>query len=365
MHEFHAVWQFMNKPKILTIPEQIADFLRTELANGRWSGQLPGSHQLAKQLGVGITSMEAALRQLEREGFLAWPGAGRMRRILLPLESSKPRSLRVKILLYENVDRGLSDEIELIGKLREAGHTADFAPKSMHDLGMDAEKVARFVKKNPADAWVISSGSREILEWFSQQPVPAFANYGRFSGLPIAAASALKTPALEAALRRMVELGHRRIVMLARRERRKPTPGPFEQHFLSQMAAMGLQTGYYNLPEWDDHPAGLRSCLESLCRHTPPTAFIIGEMQVFLAAQQYLARRGFMLPEQISILCTFPDQSFTWCSPAISHLRWNNYPLVRRVLQWAHNIANGKSDLRQTHTTAEFVEAGSIRRAPK
>ena len=355
----------MSELKIQSIPEQIANFLRAELANGRWSGQLPGRHELAKQLGVGITSVETALRQLEREGLLAWPGAGRMRRILLSRESGKPRSLRVKILLYENTDRGLPDEIELLAKLREAGHTVDFAPRSMHDLGMRVDRVARFVERTPADAWVISSGSREILEWFSIQPVPAFANYGRSQGLPIAAASALKTPALEAALRRMVELGHRRIVMLARAERRKPTPGLFEQHFFHQMAALGLQTGSYNLPDWDDHPAGLRTCLNSLFRHTPPTALILGEMQVFQAVQQYLARRGIPIPEHVSVLCTFSDLSFAWCDPAISHIRWDSRPLVRRVLRWARNVACGKTDLHQTHIKAEFIHAGSIRPVPK
>ena len=355
----------VSELKILSIPEQIAAYLRGELANGRWSGQLPGRHELAKQLGVGITSTEAALKLLERDGVLVWPGAGRMRRILVPQESGKRRSLRVKILLYENNDRGLPDEIELLARLREAGHAADFAPKSMHDLGMRVEKVARLVEKHPADAWVVSAGSREILEWFSSQSIPAFANYGRSTGLPMAAASALKTPALESALGRMVELGHRRIVMLARVERRKPTPGVFEQHFLGQLAAMGLQTGNYNLPDWDDHPAGLRARLDSLFQHTPPTALIIGEMQIFQAVQQYLARRSLQVPEQVSVLCTFADLSFAWCEPAISHIHWDSHPLVQRVLRWARNVACGKPDIRQAVIKAVFAEGGTIGPVPK
>jgi DNA-binding LacI/PurR family transcriptional regulator len=271
----------------------------------------------------------------------------------------------VKILLYESIDRGLPDEIELLARLREAGHAADFAPKSMHDLGMRVEKVARFVEKHPADAWVISAGSREILEWFSSQSVPAFANYGRFTGLPIAATTAQKTTALESALHRMVELGHRRIVLLARGERRKPEPGLFERHFLSQMAALGLPTGSYNLPDWNDHPVGLRACLDSLFRHTPPTALIVAEMQIFQAVQQYLARRGILIPERVSVLCTYPDLSFAWCHPAISHIRWDHRQVIQRVLKWAHHVACGKADRRQTQIKAEFVEGGTIGPAPQ
>ena len=36
------------------------------------------------------------------------------------------------------------------------------------------------------DAWVIIAGSREVLEWFVEQQIPAFALFGRRDGLPIA-----------------------------------------------------------------------------------------------------------------------------------------------------------------------------------
>ena len=54
---------------------------------------------------------------------------------------------------------------------------------------MDAGRVSRFVRKTKADAWIVCAGSREVLEWFSAQPVPAFALFGRRDGLPIAAAN--------------------------------------------------------------------------------------------------------------------------------------------------------------------------------
>lgn len=121
---------------------------------------------------------------------------------------------------------------------------------------MKPERVARLVADQPADAWVVSAGSREVLEWFSGRSVPAIAMYGRFSGLTIAAASPRKTPAILAAVRKLVGLGHRRIVMLSRMERRKPDPALAEQAFLDELVAQGLPTGPCNLPDWDDSPAG-------------------------------------------------------------------------------------------------------------
>jgi DNA-binding FadR family transcriptional regulator len=84
----------VSQLKILSIPEQIANFLRSELANGRWSGSLPGRFELARQPGVGISSMEEALRQLERDKILASQGAGRTRQIVVS-EHSGWRTLKI------------------------------------------------------------------------------------------------------------------------------------------------------------------------------------------------------------------------------------------------------------------------------
>ena len=48
-----------------------------------------------------------------------------------------------------------------------------------------------------------------------------------------------KNPALAVAVRRLVDLGHRRIVMLVREERLKPYPASYEQAFLNELAALG------------------------------------------------------------------------------------------------------------------------------
>lgn len=47
--------------------EQVADYLRENMANGRWGATLPGRITLAKELGINEKTVEEALRQLERE----------------------------------------------------------------------------------------------------------------------------------------------------------------------------------------------------------------------------------------------------------------------------------------------------------
>lgn len=350
--------------QLLSHAEQVAAHLKQEILGGRWKEKIPGSAHLQAELGVNRVTINAALRLLESQGVLADQGPRKRRRIVLTSGMSQSSSLRIRILLYEKEDRAQPHHLGLAGELQQAGHAVNFASKSLHDLGMKVERVARFVNKTPADAWIVVAGSREVLEWLANQSVPALALFGRFSGLPIAAASPRKLPAMILAVRRLVALGHHRIVMLTRPDRIKPWPALFEQAFLDELTALGVSTGSYNLPEWEDSPEGFQTGMESLFRYSPPTAVILGDSLLFHATQQFLAQRGITAPGKISLLSLDPSPGFKWCRPDISHIRWDHVPLLRRVIRWVKHVAEGKEDHRQTLFDAEWVEGGTIGPVP-
>lgn len=354
----------MNHLGILTPPEQLAAHLRREILRGIWCGEMPGAPSLAVELGVDHRMVISAFGLLEKEGLLESQGAGRRRRVVLS-ENLSPPALRVQILPYEESDRQQFYIVELLHRLLEVGHVAGFAPKTLKELGMDVTRVGRFVEKAEADAWVVVSGSREILKWFAQQPKPTFALAGRRRGIPIAGTGPDKAPAQREAVRRLVSLGHRRFAMLVKEERRKPSPGFVERAFLEELESQGIQTGPFNLPDWKDDVIDFHRCLDSLLRHTPPTAMFIDEMSLFIAAKHHLARLGILAPRDVSLVCLDPDPAFTWCQPSVAHIHWDSRPLVRRVASWADNVARGKEDRRQSFTTAEFVEGGTIGPAPE
>lgn len=169
-----------------------------------------------------------------------------------------------------------------------------------------------------------------------------------------------KIPAMKQAVRRLYQLGHRRMVLMVRSESVKPRPGLFEQAFLDEMDALGLATGDYNLPDWGSDEPGFHRRLDALFQHTPPTALFLSEVPLFIAAQQYLARRGMVTPRDVSLICHDPDSAFAWCNPPVSHIHWDTRPVVKRMVQWVDNIARCKEDRRQNLVPAEFVEGGTI-----
>lgn len=349
--------------RILSPFEQLADHLQSELLRGRWQGEMPGVLLLEAELGVNRTTVERALRSLEKRGLLIPQGSGCRRRIVLP-ENQSPPALRIGVLDYDTPEEADGLMNRLLHLLYEAGHEPFFARKSLTELGMSVPRVARMVSATPATAWIVVAASKPVLEWFVEQRIPAFALFGRMHGLPIAGAKPDKWPAFTAAIRRLLELGHRRIVMLDREDRRKPTPGLIERKIFAQLEAAGIATGAYNQPDWEDSREGFHRCLDSLFRHTPPTALLLDGIELFVAAQQHLARKGIFAPEQVSLICNNSDPAIEWCEPEISHIRFDSRPVLRRAVRWADHLARGREDRRQTLTKAGFVEGGTIGQVP-
>ncbi|MCU0781151.1 MAG: substrate-binding domain-containing protein [Akkermansiaceae bacterium] len=346
--------------RILTGGQQVAAHLREELARGRWGGWMPGQAKLALELGCSGKVVKAALAQLEHEGLLEARGPRRRRRVVAAQGGAAARPLRLAILAGEPADRRLDYMVELRHELLEAGHTVFFAERSLVELGLEVGRVERLVRRTAAEAWVVGAGSREVLEWFAGQDLPAFALFGRRGGLPLAAVGPDKAAAMAAAARALLELGHRRIVLLARERRRLPQPGTPERAFLAELAAHGVATGDYHFPGWEETAEGLQVRLESLFRITPPTALIVDEAPLFAAVYHFLAGQGRRVPGDVSLVCTDASPDFAWCRPTVAHIRWNSGPVVRRIVRWAANIGSGKTDHRQSLTPAEFVPGGTI-----
>ena len=253
----------MSELQPMTIVGQVASHLREGIQQGRWRDEMPGREVLARELGVSPMTVVRALKLLEREKILDPQGTGRRRRILLSFNRA-PTSQRVVILPYEPGDYKLDFSIDLQHQLHAQGHSVSFASKSLQNLKMDVKRVARLVQKTEADIWIIIAGSREVLSWFAQQPKPAYALFGRYASLPMPGGMPDKSKATSVAVRRLVELGHQRIVMLARDDRRKPIPGLVERVFLQELQTLGIPCGSYNLPDWEDNLEGFQRCLDSL-----------------------------------------------------------------------------------------------------
>lgn len=354
----------MSELRLISLSEQVAEHLRDQIFRGRWGDTMPGRNELAEELGVNHKTVDGALRQLEAQGLLVHRGRGRRRGIELPRGRKALASLRVAILAGMGGDRHSEFMVDMQHRLTEEGHQPFYTNRTLHDLGMEVPRVARLVEQTAADAWIVIAGSRAVLEWFAEGSAPAFALFGRRHGLALAGSGPDKAPAYAAAARALLDLGHRRIVLLALANRRLPRPGKSERAFLAELAARGITPAPYHLPEWEETVGGFQARLDALFRTTPPTALIVDSVPLFAAAQQFLGARGLRVPEDVSIISTDHSETFWWCCPPITHIRWDSRPVVRRAVNWAAGVGRGKADRRQISYPAEFVPGGTIGPAP-
>lgn len=352
----------MSTPSFLTLADQVTEHLRSEIQRGRWSSTLPGKHQLAAELGVNNKTVEGALRQLEKTGLLLAQGAGR-KRLINPRHRSTSRALRIALLLNDHeLDEKIKLVLEIKHALTAAGHTLITLPKSLTSLHFDPKLVAQLVRKTEADAWLILAASRSVLEWFASQPVPAFAVFGNRVGIKIPSVSPNKPPVIAETTRHLISLGHRRIVLLAKRAVRLPQPTAGLAAYLDTLREHGLQPSEFNLPDWEETNAGFHECLRSLFKATPPTALIVDEVTYFVATMQFLLLHGLRVPADVSLISTDDDVALSHCDPPVACMRWDMRPVIRRIVNWAANVSRGKADFTQTLTPAEFVPGGTIAR---
>jgi DNA-binding transcriptional regulator YhcF (GntR family) len=349
----------MDDFQLKSSADQLADHLKQQIALGNFQNHMPGAPSMASALGVDHRLVISAFEILEQEGLLLSEGVGKRRRIVFS-DKQKTPLMRFQIFIYEECDRQLFYLVDLQHKLMNAGHICAFSSVTLKGLGMDLVKLKRYVEKNDVDAWITFASSKQALDWFATQKTPAYALAGRMGKTNIPGCRPNKVPALRVGVRRLIELGHRRIVMLVREERRKPAPGLSERAFIQELEFHGIKTGSYNLPDWEDNVHDFHRCLNSLFKHTPPTALILDEMQHFSAAQLHLAQMGINAPRDISIMCMDPNPAFNWCKPSVAHIDWDAAPMVRKVMQWADRVALGQYENKQDFTPAKFIEGETI-----
>ncbi len=349
--------------QIKTPSEQLAEFLKEQILDGRYQELMPGMAALAKELGTDPKTVGLALGMLEKDGLLVPQGAGKPRRIA-PAKNRQAQKLKLIIQSYGHEDQVFPYLLSLRHRLMEQGHQVDLAKQSLLDLKMDPRRVARQFARNPGDAWLVIGASSEVLEWFTRQQTPCFALLGR-SGAFDVAATAVNTPeAYREVVRRLVELGHQRIVFMTPEERREPSPAEPERAFLDELQTHGIQTGDYNLPSWEDKPASITRCLDSLFAHTPPTAIVCSVPEIYVAVQMHLAKKGIHAPDDISLISTYDIPLFTLTTATPACLAWDESQLERRIMRWFNNIARGKDDRRKSCVKAKFLENGTVGHAP-
>lgn len=345
-----------------SLVEQTAQHLREWCVTGRLGETVPGVVQLAKTLSVSKDTVRAALRILEHEGTIEARGLGKCRTVTRG-RSAPSTKLRVAVLLDAHISANNAHSQELIFTIKNAieaaGHIFVICEKSIRQI-RDVRQLARLFQTTNADAWIVYSGTRDVLEWFAGRDTPVLAIGGRALALPIASVSTDVSRAMAAAVDALVSLGHRRIVLVCGGAWRDPTPSPSARAFLDRLCYHGIKVSTFNLPDWIETTEGFERMMESLFRITAPTALLIVEPAACVAAALFLAQRGIIVPRDLSLVSILPDPAFSLIRPKLAHFEWTIPAIVNRAVKWVAAAARGAADQKAVCFHAKFRPAASL-----
>lgn len=356
----------------LSLIDQTVLHLCEGLRAGRWKDRLPGQRPLADELGVSRHTLRAAMGELVKQGILlkgelgdsyavasqAWP------------ESVRQRSdLRIALLFVEPLSSEAPEiqrlVMDIIGRLKSEGHdclSVNFpSGKDSHKTGY----LPRLVEETRADAWIVVRGTQEVLEWFVAAQLPVLAFGGRAKELPVAAVGFDGSSFVRKVVRRLVELGHQRIVLISSHAFRRPAPGLTVRTFQEELASAGVRVSEYHTPDWEETPDGLCRLLDSLFRFTPPTALLCVPMCATHGALGWLARRGKSVPSDVSLVTWGGDPSLAWHFPGLKPAHpVDDYALfMKNVFEWVAEVADGRPPRWQRSVEPHFNEGNTVSRA--
>ncbi len=351
-----------------TLAEHTARHLREGFRSGRWQGRLPGVRQFAAEFGVSRDVVLEALRMVEAEGLVIHEGAGRSRRVVPPTRRGMRRTLRVGILLPGPLEADNAHTHQLISGILSAveslGHAAFISPKHSLQLGGWPTRIRKHLEECQADAWIIYSAERAVLEMAAAWDVPTFALGGISEGLALAGSRTDLTTPMEAAVDLLVRQGHRQLALICPPLWRQPRLNHAATAFLQRLNHHGIRAeASFHIPEWEHTPAGLHALLRALFFATPPTALLIMEPECVGPALVFLAERGLSVPQHVSLINLLPDPMQSFYRIGLAHFEWPVQPHMNNVLHWVRSVARGNAHLRYTTIAPEFVQGESIARA--
>lgn len=352
-------------PHRVSLVAQVAACLRTAIAEGRWRDWLPAERALGDELQVSRSTLRQALGQLGREGVVrAEHGTGHRILVDRPSRPAAP-SRDVALLTPEPLERLRPFQALWIDELRallaERGCRLSIIPGRAYGGEEPGPALARLVRQRPHGCWVLLLASAGCQRWFAQRGLPAVVAGTCHEGIDLPYRDLDHRATCRHAAGVLLGRGHRRLALVCPRSR---FAGDLESEagFLEGVGR-GRHPGAEGvLCRHDGTTSGLLRALGSLMAGAArPTGLVVVNAYHCLTVVSGLARLGWRVPEQVSVLSRDDDPFLSFLVPAparyVAHPREFARSVVRPV---AELLDGGPAVLRAGWSMPRFEPGASV-----
>ena len=351
--------------------EMIRGALLAELSAGMWKEKMPGTRVLAKSLGVSAPTVHEAMEQLVREGHLLSGGPRRAFRVNPHASTgrkSKNTILRRELLILSHEDISM-----LIDSSRQLIETL---MRSMVSKGWSVRhQVVDYVHaKYPLKRWdqqirveagtkvIALYGNQTLATWALRKNVAILFLGGNPGSCPVSSIAVLSSRMAEEAIKRLTDLGHKRIVLpLCDRS-------VSFAHKMREVTKQCIESnGDQYLPHYHNPgssyagPGIIRGILSKVFDMKPPTALILLDWKELVAAHCFLAEKNIRVPEDISLVMLSDVTGAEWFHPALCRFRFPLKKINTLMVNWLHG--RSRTELRHL-LSGTWVQGGTIGPAP-
>jgi LacI family transcriptional regulator len=348
---------------------QVADVIRSEILRHAWSDWIPSERELNRTLHVSRNTCRAALHMLTCEHLIT-PVQGRGIRVNREVaRKARPpgRAIHsVGLIIPEVVSRLRPMNSLLIDDFREElfdqGVRLSLHVSSACYQSNPEHALEKLVSKNHHDCWILVLSNEAQQKWFMQREIPCLVTGSVYSGIRLPSVDWDQRSICRHAVGQLIALGHRRIVFFNRFLR---AAGDLESEagFL-QGARVSSHT---DVKAWvvyhDDNRESVGNLISKLLASSePPTGLIVANSFCYLSVMSTLARRGYRVPEDFSLISREDDTFLAYLDPEPARYLNTSARLARKVMTLIRPLLEGCiPNYEPVRLIPRFSAGGSVR----
>lgn len=322
-------------PQKISLVTQTAAVILNKIQEGRWTGWLPGEHELSAQLQVSRRTVRAALEQLSRSGAIKTKRGQRREIVNRGRLKKKVASNRVLLLMPVPLPASSPLAVFLIDQLREhlieAGyvletHTSRLPFRARAPLGL--ESLAR--TQHPA-GWVLLQSTEPMQRWFATHGLPCVVVGSRYNGIALPSVDRDYRAICQHAVNQFVARGHKQLALI--------TPSSDAAGdvvtmtgFLDTIKKINEAGVQGTVQEHDGSIASICAQVDQLMsRAQPPTAFLVCRAHHVLTVMGHLLSTGVKIPNDVAIISRDDDSFLQDVVPTVARYSHNQSVFASKV----------------------------------
>ncbi len=325
---------------------------------------------MCETLEVSRSTLRRALVQLKRAGTVrSEHGAGNR---IMRLDARKHVPLRshdVALLVPEPLERLRPTQIlriyEFRAMLSERGCQLHVMHGRQYFRPTPGPALEKLVRQHPHGCWILMLANAACQQWFARQGLPCVIAGTRHAGVDLPFRDLDYRAACRHAAGVLLALRHRRLAFIAQES---PFAGDIESEagFVDGVRSSRHMNATATICRHNATAASITQALKRLMAPSAhPTALVVPNSYHCLAVVSGLARLGWRVPEQVSVISRDEDPFLSFLVPEVARYVVSPHARARSLLQPVLELLEGGTvSKRAAWLMPQFVRGASVGPVP-